>query len=165
LRKKGFNKIQFQVDSDGKAFLELCGGAQDPDDPGNLCLPPTDPPRFKACKELRDFCKAKGINCDVGNYLDREGFGAMPTCWKMENFDNPELGKAGKAVICNACAGGKSMACWKCGISATHTIKVCAKCRFGANKGKCVKCKSAKGSGTANTCSTCDVKGCAFCGA
>ena len=40
-----FERIRFQVDVDGKAFLELSGGEYPEDDPANLVLPSSDPAR------------------------------------------------------------------------------------------------------------------------
>ena len=84
MRKQGFNKLRFQVDSDGKAFLEMyCNpsrsGHVEQDDASNLVFPSTDPERFQAAQAIRDFTKSvSGIDCDVGLYLTTSGFDKLP---------------------------------------------------------------------------------------
>ena len=84
MRKQGFNKLRFQVDSDGKAFLEMyChpsrSGHVEQDDASNLVFPSTDPERFQTAQAIRDFTKSvPGIDCDVGLYLTTSGFDKLP---------------------------------------------------------------------------------------
>jgi hypothetical protein len=169
-RKNNFKTIKFQVDSDGKAFLELMDGMQDNDDPGNLCFPSTDPDRFQAAQQLRDFCKSKGINgCDVGLYLNTDGFCGLPSCWSMENFDNPTMDKPGPATICFSCSGAANC-CWQCGVgNSTYKVMGCRACRKAQNSGiTCCKCKkphtAAVGHKAAKSCSKhYNPSECAYC--
>ena len=131
----------------------------------NLCLPSTDPERFKAAQAIRDMCKPlSGINCDVGLYLTTSGFDGLPDCWKMENYS--QAARACAAGICNRCSKGSSN-CYLCGGRSTNQAPMCADCSGGPMKGKCAVCKSAGSSGTAKICYDCRRKGnggCAYCG-
>ena len=167
LRKSPFNKVQFAVDADGKAFLEFWSTGlpsdHQMDDPGNLVFPSSDPARFKAAQQLRDFCKSEGISCDVGNYLSTTGFTGIPTCWKMENYANDAYDKGGRVSKCSKCDKG-SHACVFCSSKTTHTANACKDCYWGAYKEKCVVCKSNKAVHLANICDKCKKGGCYFCG-
>lgn len=172
LRKKGFNKIKFFVDADGEACLEgYCipprAGHAEQDDAINLVFPDTDPARFKAAQAVRDVCKkvGGGVDCDMGLYLNTDGFGGMPSTWKMKNFSNPRLKEAGPAGFCRNCKPqGDSWACWQCGKpKSSHQVKMCAKCRGGDGAGKCGKCGGPGASGTLKTCSSHANKTCVFC--
>ena len=167
LRKSPFNKIQFAVDADGKAFLEFwsTGLPSDhkQDDPGNLVFPSSDPARFQAAQQLRDFCKEQGIDCDVGLYLNTQGFTGIPTCWKMENFANDAYDKGGRVMKCSKCDKGSHM-CAFGGGKTTHTANACKDCFWGQYKDKCVVCKTNKAVHLANVSDQFKKKGCMFCG-